>query len=172
MVYKDIAGRGIVPSRPCHPSTRPLLADLLGIAGKISYHLTVHPITYPAIIIDSHRPLIYNTLEDMKKAKIVKLESKEKYQRLFSKDSGTCGVKSGHVILKPGENIGVHSTNEREEVIVILKGKGEASSGGERTLKIEKNAVLYIPPSAEHDIKNTGKDVLEYIFITSQAQDL
>ena len=104
--------------------------------------------------------------------RLVKLESKEKYQRLFSKESGTFGVKSGHVILKPEENIGAHSTNEREEVIVVLKGEGEVEAGNDSAVTIEANSVLYIPPHTKHDIKNTGKGVLEYVFITSPARDL
>jgi len=102
-------------------------------------------------------------------ARLVKLESGERYQRLFSKESGTFGVKSGHVILKPGENIGVHSTNAKEEIIIILKGRGEAIIGKKDILRIDKDSVLYIPPDTNHDIENTDSDVLEYIFITSKV---
>lgn len=101
------------------------------------------------------------------KAKLIKLESTEKYQRLFSKDSGTVGMKAGHVILKPGEDIGEHSTDEREEAVVILKGKGEAIVGKKESFNIEKNMALYIPPKTDHNIKNTGPGILEYIFVTS-----
>jgi len=107
----------------------------------------------------------------MSRVKLVKLESKEKYQRLLSRDSDTSGIKVGHVILSSSENIGVHTTGEREEVIVILKGKGEASIGKNDVVNIKKNEVLYIPPQTEHDVKNTGSGILEYIFITSQTQD-
>lgn len=103
------------------------------------------------------------------KPKLIKLESAEKYQRLFSKDSGTAGMKSGHVILQPGENIGEHSTGEREEALVILKGKGEAVIGKGEIFNIEKDTVLYIPPQTGHDIKNTGLEILEYIFIISNV---
>ncbi len=104
------------------------------------------------------------------KPKLIKLESREKYQRLFSKDTGTCGIKAGHVLLKPGENVGSHSTGEREEAIIILKGSGEAKIGKDNILKIEEKTVLYIQPEASHDIKNTGTGILEYIFVTSLAK--
>jgi len=100
-------------------------------------------------------------------AKLIKLESTEKYQRLVSKELGSCGIKSGHVILKPGENVGEHTTNDREEVIIVLKGKGEAIIGKDEIFNIESNIVLYIPPKTLHDIKNTGSHPLEYIFVTS-----
>ncbi|NQV04211.1 MAG: cupin domain-containing protein [Candidatus Omnitrophica bacterium] len=106
-------------------------------------------------------------MADSKKVRLVKLDSKEKYQRLFSKDSGTCGMKSGHVVLQSGENVGEHTTGEREEAIVILKGKGEAVINKKDIFDIEKDIVLYIAPEMVHDIKNTGFEILEYIFITS-----
>ncbi len=101
------------------------------------------------------------------KVKLIKLESTERYQRLFGKDSGTSGMKAGHVILKPGEDIGEHSTGGREEAIIILKGKGEAIVGRKESLYIEKDMALYIPPETAHNIKNTGPGIFEYIFITS-----
>ena len=108
-------------------------------------------------------------MSNSRKAMLIKLESSEKYQRLLNKDSGSFGIKSGHVILKPGENIGEHTTAEREELIIVLKGSGEAIVDRETILKIESNSVLYIPPKTKHDIKNTGSGILEYIFITSPA---
>ncbi len=104
------------------------------------------------------------------KPKLIKLESAEKYQKLFDRDSGTSGMKSGHVILQSGENIGEHSTGEREEALVILKGKGEAVIGKGGIFDIEKDTVLYIPPQTGHDIKNTGLEILEYIFIVSNVR--
>jgi len=103
------------------------------------------------------------------KAKLIKLTSTEKYQRLISKELGSYGIKSGHVILKPSENVGEHTTDEREEVIIVLKGKGKAIIGKNEIFNIESNIVLYIPPKTLHDIKNTGSDPLEYIFVTSLA---
>lgn len=106
-------------------------------------------------------------MKNFLKAGLINLETKNKYQRLVNEDSGTCGIKSGHVILKPGERIGKHTTENREEMVIVLKGRGEAKIAQENTLKIKKNTVLYVPPQTIHDIKNTGSKVLEYIFITS-----
>lgn len=100
-------------------------------------------------------------------SRLIKLGTKDKYQRLLNEDSGTCGIKSGHVILKPGENIGKHATEDREEVVVVLKGRGEVKIGDQGTLKIRRNTVLYVPPQTIHDIKNTSSEILEYVFITS-----
>ena len=109
-------------------------------------------------------------MADLPKPKIVKLESNSKYQRLFNKDSGTRGLKSGHVILKKGEEIGEHSTDGIEEALVILKGKGLLLINSEEEFDFEDNSVLYIPPDTVHNVKNTGKGIFEYIFITSNAK--
>lgn len=109
-------------------------------------------------------------MADLFKVKIVKLESGSKYQRLFSPESGTRGIKSGHVILKKGEEIGEHSTNDLEEALVILKGKGQLAINKKESVDFEDNTVLYVPPDTVHNVKNTGSGILEYIFITSNAK--
>lgn len=103
------------------------------------------------------------------KVKSVKLDSSEKYQRLLNPATETSGIKAGHVILKSNENIGEHTTGGREEIIIILKGKAEVKIGKGDTMNIEKDEVLYIPPQTGHDIKNSGPEILEYIFITSNV---
>lgn len=109
-------------------------------------------------------------MADPRNVKILKLESGSKYQRLFNKDSGTRDLKSGHVILKKGEEIGEHSTNDLEEALVILRGKGLLTINSEEEFNFEDNSVLYIPPDTVHNVKNTGNGILEYIFITSNAK--
>lgn len=101
--------------------------------------------------------------------KIVKLKFDSRYQRLFNKDSCTLGIRAGHVLLKAGDDIGSHTTGALEEILIILKGKGELSAGKDSRLKIEEGSVLYIPPDTEHNVKNTGKTLLEYVFVTSMA---
>jgi len=103
------------------------------------------------------------------KARSIKLKSDEKYQRLFSMDTGTLGIKCGHVRLEPGESVGEHTTGEREEIIVALEGRGVATIGEDGFFDIEKDTALYVPPQKKHDIKNTGSAILGYVFITSVA---
>lgn len=105
-------------------------------------------------------------MKALDKARLIKLESGERYQRLFSRESETSGIKAGHVILKPGESIGEHSTLEREEVLIVLRGSGEAVIDKDVILSIKPDTVAYIPSRTNHDIKNTGQDIMEYIFIT------
>lgn len=102
--------------------------------------------------------------------KVIKLDTGGKYQRLFSRESGTHGIKSGHVILKQDEEVGEHSTNGLEEVLIILKGKGEVLADKKNKVKIEENSAVYIPPDTIHNVKNTGREILEYIFVTAETK--
>lgn len=93
---------------------------------------------------------------------------KAKYTRLFSKTDGSAvSFRSGYVVLTPGENVGGHNTAAAEELLIILEGKGKLSLGEARELDIEKDFAVYIPPRTLHDVKNTGKEDLKYVFITA-----
>ena len=59
----------------------------------------------------------------------LKLNDRNEYQSLM-KPPRTHKMRSGRVVLKPGESVGVHNTDDMEEVLVILEGRGEARVGG------------------------------------------
>jgi len=83
--------------------------------------------------------------------------------------------KSRVVELSPGDSVGLHVTHHREEIVVILAGHGElrlpgADGGGTgegRTLALEAGRAAYVPPETPHDIHNTGKAPLRYIYIVT-----
>ena len=93
-----------------------------------------------------------------------------KYKRLFSKKDGSAiSFRSGCVILMPGENVGKHSTEDAEELLIILEGKGKLLLSKTAGVDIKKNSAVYIPPRTLHDVKNTAKKALKYVFVTAQA---
>lgn len=95
-------------------------------------------------------------------------DAKERYARLFSKKDGSAAsFRSGRVILMPGENVGCHSTEASEEILIILEGIGKLLLGVAEEVDIEKDSAVYIPPQTLHDVKNTGKEALRYVFITA-----
>jgi len=53
-----------------------------------------------------------------------------------------------------------HST---EEVIVVLRGRGEARRSGAETLTFEAPCTLVLPAFELHQIANTGRETLEII---------
>ncbi len=98
------------------------------------------------------------------------VRGKERYQRLISGPPDTTGIKSGCVVLQPGESVGEHVTEGKEEVIIVLKGQGCVICKDESPMNVEAGGVVYIPPETSHDVKNTGRDILQYIFVVSPVQ--
>jgi mannose-6-phosphate isomerase-like protein (cupin superfamily) len=92
------------------------------------------------------------------------------YQRLMQAPQ-TLGLKAGKVQLMAGDDCGMHSTEDREEILVFLRGRGLALIGEneEKTFEVGEGKVLYIPPRTRHNIKNTGSGRLIYIFVVTPA---
>lgn len=100
--------------------------------------------------------------------KSLRLDTKKRYTRLFSAKAGNAAsIKAGCVVLKKGENIGEHDTEDAEEILVVLKGKGALLIKNSKIINFGKGTALYIPPNTVHNVKNTGRSVLKYVFITS-----
>jgi len=81
----------------------------------------------------------------------------------------TAGMRSGFVRLKPGATVGWHTTGQNEESLVILHGQGEALIDGREKQSFEAPAFLYIPPNTRHNVSNSGKDMLEYVYVVAPA---
>jgi quercetin dioxygenase-like cupin family protein len=89
----------------------------------------------------------------------------EEYQLLLDGPPQTFGIRCGRVVLKPGEAAGEHTTGQYEEVLVILEGEGELWLKDFPSLAVEKGYLLYVPPQAVHDVRNTGTVELRYLYI-------
>ena len=99
------------------------------------------------------------------------LPSDEKKYTELLKPPRTVTMRSGFVRLDPGQDVGLHSTKQNEEMLVILEGQGEVELEGHPSLKISGGQVAYVPPMTTHNVRNTGIAPLKYIFIVSKAID-
>jgi mannose-6-phosphate isomerase-like protein (cupin superfamily) len=79
-------------------------------------------------------------------------------------------MRAGVVTLAPGKSVGKHSTKENEEIVVVLEGEGTMTFAGGVTLSLKAGTAAYGPPQTEHDVTNSGKGTLKYIFIVARAQ--
>jgi mannose-6-phosphate isomerase-like protein (cupin superfamily) len=79
-------------------------------------------------------------------------------------------MRSGFVRLKPGETVGWHTTGQNEETLVILRGQGEALIEGQPKLTFVAPRLAYIPPASRHNVTNTGKEPLEYVYVVAPAK--
>jgi quercetin dioxygenase-like cupin family protein len=82
----------------------------------------------------------------------------------------TTGMRSGFVRLKPGATVGWHTTGRNEEALVILRGQGEALIDGQAKRTFAAPAFAYIPPSTRHNVSNTGKELLEYVYVVAPVK--
>lgn len=83
----------------------------------------------------------------------------------------TMGMRSGFVRLKAGETVGWHTTGQNEEALVILRGEGAALIDGRPNQSFAAPALAYIPPATRHNVQNTGKELLEYVYVVAPAKD-
>ena len=79
-------------------------------------------------------------------------------------------MRSGLVVLLPGKSVGKHSTEQNEELLIVLEGQGEMSFKDGSKLPVKANSALYCPPQTEHNVTNTGTGVLRYLYVVSKAK--
>ncbi|TAM37526.1 cupin domain-containing protein [bacterium] len=105
----------------------------------------------------------------MKKIKAFssKLKSRQRFTRLLGDPSKIKGLRSGLVNLGPRESVGEHKTENKEEVIIILKGSAVICHGKNKKIKAPQNTFVYIPPETVHNVKNSGRRILRYLYVTA-----
>ena len=91
------------------------------------------------------------------------------YTPLLTGAPATVTMRSGYVVLGPGQSVGRHSTGRFEEEIVVLEGAGRLVVSGGPDLPLRRLSVAYSPPNTEHDVTNTGAVPLRYVYIVARA---
>ncbi len=100
---------------------------------------------------------------------IIPEEKEAGFSRILRGFPESVVMRSGLVRLRPGETVGVHSTNDREELIIVLEGKGEFLISGRDPAALHEGTFFYCPPETEHNVKNTGGNILKYVYVVSRA---
>jgi quercetin dioxygenase-like cupin family protein len=78
-------------------------------------------------------------------------------------------MRAGMVTLEPGSSCGRHSTEDYEELLIILEGRGEAELEGYGALALEAGNVAYIPPGTFHNVHQRGDGELRYVYVVAPA---
>src|SRR5262252_3567658 len=68
------------------------------------------------------------------------------YQELLTGPPLSVGMKSGLVVLAPGSSVGKHKTDGREEMVIVLEGRGEMVLTDDRRIEIGPAVAAYSPP--------------------------
>ena len=116
----------------------------------------------------------------MEKTKVIELEpyatkldmGKAGFQRILGGPPSTVRMKSGFVSLKPDETVGVHSTDNKEELIIVIEGEGEMVFEGYDSVRLARGITAYCPPYTTHNVINTGDKMLRYIYVVSVLGEL
>ena len=76
-------------------------------------------------------------------------------------------MKAGLIRLNPGEEIGEHTTETREELIIILEGEGEVFTEQCGRRRVRAGQAAYNPPGTLHNVINTGATTLRYVYVVA-----
>ena len=90
-----------------------------------------------------------------------------KYFELLNSDNSS-KMHSGFVTLKPGEEIGEHSTGKNEEIIIIVEGRGIVEAGSIKK-NVSAGQIAYNPPETIHNVINNSENLFRYVFVVSKA---
>jgi mannose-6-phosphate isomerase-like protein (cupin superfamily) len=105
--------------------------------------------------------------------KVIKLDAQGKgHLAILSGPPETATMRSGLVVLEPGKAVGRHSTGANEELLIVLEGTGEFRILQGDTLPLVGGTALYCPANRSHDVFNTGKTTLRYVYITASTREM
>ncbi len=103
--------------------------------------------------------------------KVIKPDIGDKdYIRILGGPPESYVMKSGMVQLLPGKTVGKHSTENFEELVLVLQGEGIMILNNERKLEMKEGTLVYCPPNTEHDVKNICPSTMKYIYIAAKTK--
>jgi mannose-6-phosphate isomerase-like protein (cupin superfamily) len=85
---------------------------------------------------------------------------------LFAPQLGSTRLAVTWVCGEPGSQQGLHVHDDSEQIYVVVRGRGLMTVDRE-ALEVEAGSAVLIPAGAEHAIRNTGVEPLEYISATA-----
>ena len=137
------------------------------LAGLVLVVLAVMPVT--GLAHEEQKPRTANTATGISGPFLFVLPAEAPPYTMIMSPPRTVTMRSGLVNLAPGRDVGLHSTEKNEEMLVILEGQGEVELEGFGRMLIAAGRTAYVPPRTRHNVFNTGAGPLKYIFVVSRA---
>jgi len=78
----------------------------------------------------------------------------------------SASLRAGAVELKPGEAVGEHTTQGREEAIVVIRGTATVIIEGE-PFTVPAGSFAYVPPEKVHNVVNQTQEVVQYAYVVA-----
>ena len=86
--------------------------------------------------------------------------------------SRTNGLRAGSVVLKPSEVMPWHSTEGREELLIILAGRvhleTEPLSGRPVHVLLKAGQCAWLPRRTSHTVRNRSRRTARYLYVTGK----
>lgn len=73
---------------------------------------------------------------------------------------------AGLDIVEPGGGVEPHRHPEGEQIYIVLDGEARISVDGEDR-QVRKGMFVYIPPGAEHSVRNDLREPFRYVFVST-----
>ena len=73
-------------------------------------------------------------------------------------------ILSGYVVLEPGDEVGEHTTEAGEELIVVFGGKAEIIAEG-HVESVEAPCTVLVPAHTVHNVRNRSGTLLRYVYV-------
>jgi mannose-6-phosphate isomerase-like protein (cupin superfamily) len=137
------------------------------LAGLVLFVLAAMPV--PGAAHEEQKPGMANAATEMSGPFLFVLPHDAPRYTMIMGPPRTVTMRSGLVNLAPGKDVGLHSTEKNEEMLVILEGQGEVELEGFGRMRIAAGRTAYVPPKTRHNVFNTGTGPLKYIFVVSRA---
>jgi len=99
----------------------------------------------------------------------IPLDPSSKEQPLLEGPPQTAGMRSGRVVLRPGEDMHRHTTGAHEELLMFLQGRATVVVAG-TPVEMAAGEVLYIPPNTIHEVHNGGTEEARYIYAVAPTR--
>ena len=124
-----------------------------------------------AIFVSCSLFLIPAKSQEKPRLKVVELDTHGKdYLQVLAGPPESVTMKSGLEVLAPNQSVGKHSTGQHEELLVVLEGRGVMTFDDGSKLDVKANHALYCPPETEHNVTNTGSNVLRYVYVVASTK--
>ncbi len=75
-------------------------------------------------------------------------------------------MKAGKILLSPGEEVGWHVTEKREEIIFVLEGTATIIEN-DRTAEKKSGEIHHIKQGVRHNVVNKTTKGVEYIYVVA-----
>lgn len=102
------------------------------------------------------------------------MEERGRLRSHFLMDAGDLGSRNMTVTwvdVPPGAEQRAHSHEDAEQVYVVVRGRGRMQVAGD-VEEVGEGDLIFVPPAAQHSIRNDGSETLVYVSASSPPVSL